>query len=161
MLGQSAALAGNVFNPQVGFTLLGNTAHPSKYPYNPYYGEWSPRISGAWDMYGDGRTVIRGGYGLTYGRLNGVDLVLVPLLGTGLIQPVQCFNTLSNGTCGKFAIEPDQCVPRSDGRLGGTACGGQPDPAPTAISGREWRSSGSGRSAGPELQTQPCAHVHR
>ena len=26
-----------------------------------------------------------------YGRLNGVDLVLVPLLGTGLIQPVQCF----------------------------------------------------------------------
>src|SRR4030095_827705 len=25
-----------------------------------------------------------------YGRLNGVDLVLVPLLGTGLIQAVQC-----------------------------------------------------------------------
>ena len=34
--------------------------------------------------------MIRGGYGRTYGRLNGVDLVLVPLLGTGLIQPVQC-----------------------------------------------------------------------
>jgi carboxypeptidase family protein len=103
---QSAALAGNVFNPQVGFTLLGNTAHPSKYPYNPYYGEWSPRISGAWDVFGDGRTVIRGGYGLTYGRLNGVDLVLVPLLGTGLIQPVQCFNTLSNGTCGSTSSDP-------------------------------------------------------
>ena len=34
-------------------------------------------------------TVIRGGYSRQYGRLNGVDLVLVPLLGTGLIQPVQ------------------------------------------------------------------------
>ena len=90
MLAQRPPCRDRCINPQVGFTLLGNTAHPSKYPYNPYYGEWSPRVAGAWDVYGDGRTVIRGGYGLTYGRLNGVDLVLVPLLGTGLIQAVQC-----------------------------------------------------------------------
>jgi hypothetical protein len=95
----AAALQGQVFNPQVGFTLLGNTAHPSKYPYNPFYGEWSPRLAAAWDVFGDGRTVIRGGYGRSYGRLNGVDLVLVPLLGTGLIQPVQCIGALTNGTC--------------------------------------------------------------
>ena len=44
-------------------------------------------------------TVIRGGYGRVYGRLNGVDLVLVPLLGTGLIQPVQCIGALSTGVC--------------------------------------------------------------
>jgi hypothetical protein len=88
-----------VYNPQVGFSLIGNVAtHPS-YPYSPFYNEWSPRIAAAWDVLGDGRTVIRGGYGRTYGRLNGVDLVLVPLLGTGLIQPVQCFGALSNGTC--------------------------------------------------------------
>jgi hypothetical protein len=111
---ESAALQGNVYNPQVGFTLLGNTAHPSKYPYNPFYGEWSPRIAAAWDVFGDGRTVIRGGYGRTYGRLNGVDLVLVPLLGTGLIQPVQCTSALSNGTCAPganpataFRVGPD------------------------------------------------------
>ena len=85
-----AALQGQVFNPQIGFTLVGNTAHPSKYPYNPYYGEWSPRIAAAWDIFGNGTTVLRGGYGRTYGRLNGVDLVLVPLLSPGLIQPVQC-----------------------------------------------------------------------
>ena len=42
-------------------------------------------------LFGHDNTVIRGGYGRIYGRLNGVDLVLVPLLGTGLIQPVQCF----------------------------------------------------------------------
>ena len=100
---QTAALQGNVYNPQVGFTLLGNTAHPSKYPYNPFYKEWSPRVAAAWDVFGDGRTVIRGGYGRTYGRLNGVDLVLVPLLGTGLIQAVQCTSVLSNGTCGGSA----------------------------------------------------------
>jgi hypothetical protein len=93
------ALQGNVYNPQVGFSLIGNTAHPSKYPYNPYYGEWSPRIAAAWDVLGDGSTVIRGGYGRTYGRINGVDPVLVPLLGTGVIQAVQCIGALSNGTC--------------------------------------------------------------
>ncbi len=42
-------------------------------------------------VFGHDNTVIRGGYSRIYGRLNGVDLVLVPLLGTGLIQPVQCF----------------------------------------------------------------------
>ena len=96
----AAALQGNVYNPQVGFSLIGNVANHPTYPYHPFYGEWSPRVAGAWDVLGDGRTVIRGGYGRTYGRLNGVDLVLVPLLGTGLIQPVQCFNVLANGTCG-------------------------------------------------------------
>ncbi len=97
---QQAALQGQVYNPLVGFSLLGNVgSHPS-YIYNPYYGEWSPRVAGAWDVNGDGKTVVRGGYGLTYGRLNGVDLVLVPLLGTGLIQAVQCTAVMANGTCG-------------------------------------------------------------
>jgi hypothetical protein len=44
--------------------------------------------------------VIRGGYGRIYGRLNGVGLVLTPLLGAGLIQPVQCRLALSSGGCG-------------------------------------------------------------
>jgi hypothetical protein len=107
-----AALQGQVYNPEIGFALVGNTENGLKYPYNPFYGSFSPRIAAAWNphfnsdslagkMFGHEDTVIRGGYGRVYGRLNGVDLVLVPLLGTGLMQPVQCVGSaFRNGTCG-------------------------------------------------------------
>jgi hypothetical protein len=103
---QASALAGQVYNPIVGFSLIGNVAGHPKYPYNPFYGEWSPRVSAAWDVGGDGRTVVRGGYGRSYGRLNGVDLVLVPLLGTGLIQATQCTTVLATGVCGSGGADP-------------------------------------------------------
>ena len=110
-----AALLGQVFNPDVGFALVGNTSNGLKYPYNPFYGEFSPRVAAAWNphfdrtgamgkVFGSDNTVIRGGYGRIYGRLNGVDLVLVPLLGTGLIQPVQCFAPTIAGACGASTI---------------------------------------------------------
>jgi hypothetical protein len=97
---EDAALAGQVYNPELGFALVGNTGNGQKYPYNPFYGSFSPRIAAAWNpnytdgvmgkLFGGNKTVIRGGYSRVYGRLNGVDLVLVPLLGTGLIQAVSC-----------------------------------------------------------------------
>jgi hypothetical protein len=106
---EAAALQGQVYNPQVGFALVGNTGSGQKYPYDPFYGSFSPRVAVAWNpnfdsgilgqTLGHGKTVIRGGYSRIYGRLNGVDLVLVPLLGTGLIQAVQCGNNNMNGTC--------------------------------------------------------------
>jgi len=104
---QSAALQGQVYNPIVGYSLIGNVASHPAHIYNPYYGEWSPRLAAAWDVFGDGRTVVRGGYGLTYGRLNGVDLVLVPLLSPGLIQAVQCSFVLANGQCGTSKANPN------------------------------------------------------
>jgi len=110
---ESAALQGQVYNPELGFALVGNTGGGQKYPYNPFYGSFSPRIAAAWNpnysdgllghVFGQGKTVVRGGYSRIFGRLNGVDLVLVPLLGTGLIQPVQCVDpqspTAGNATC--------------------------------------------------------------
>jgi hypothetical protein len=106
-----AALLGQVYNPEIGFALLGNTANGPKYPYNPFYGSFSPRVAAAWSphfdsdsvagkLFGHEDTVIRAGYGRIFGRLNGVNLVLVPLLGPGLLQPTQCLTGLSNGTCG-------------------------------------------------------------
>jgi Carboxypeptidase regulatory-like domain len=97
---EAAALQGQVYNPTIGFALVGNTGAGQKYPYDPYYGSFSPRVAAAWNpnytdgfigkLFGGNKSVIRGGYSRVYGRLNGVDLVLVPLLGTGLIQAVQC-----------------------------------------------------------------------
>jgi hypothetical protein len=127
---ESAALAGQVFNPNVGFALIGNVAgHPSNF-YNPFYKAFSPRIAVAWNpkfdggvmasIFGRSQTVIRGGYGILYGRLNGVGLVLLPLLGTGLIQAVQCISPLNDGvTCAGNSGS----TPGNSFRIGPTAQG--------------------------------------
>lgn len=124
---KAAALAGQAYAPILGFETTGNLG--IKYPYNPFYGGISPRIALAWNpnyksgflgkVFGEGKTVLRGGYSRTFGRINGVNQVLVPLLGPGLLQPVTCSLALSNGTCGTsgtvsvsnvFRIGPDGLV---------------------------------------------------
>jgi hypothetical protein len=110
---KAAALTGQVYNPEIGFALLKNVVGGRKYPYDPYYGSFSPRVSFAWNpkfenkalskMFGDGATVIRGGYGRIYGRVNGDVQVLNPLLSPGLILATQCKFAQSpvtgSGTC--------------------------------------------------------------
>jgi hypothetical protein len=95
-----AAEQGNAYNPELGFALVHNVGNGYKYPYDPFYGSFSPRVGVAWNPSFSKATVIRGGYGRIYGRLNGVDLVLVPLLGVGLIQAVDCRQNFMAGTCG-------------------------------------------------------------
>jgi hypothetical protein len=52
---ESAALQGQVYNPEVGFALVGNTGSGQKYPYLPFYGSFSPRVAAAWNPnYSDG-----------------------------------------------------------------------------------------------------------
>jgi hypothetical protein len=107
---RAQALIGQTYNPEIGFALVHNVGNGSQRVYDPYYGEFSPRVAVAWNpkfdsdsiagkLFGSNGTVIRGGYGRIYGRLNGVDQALVPLLGIGPIQPVQCTNNLANGSC--------------------------------------------------------------
>ena len=105
------------------FATVGNvTGASTKYPYNPFYGGFSPRVAVAWNpnynggilgkLMGNGKTVIRGGYGRIYGRLNGVGLVLVPLLGTGLCQAVSCIGASMTGQClGNGGVDPLDGVP--------------------------------------------------
>ena len=114
----SMALQGQVYNPIIGFSTIANVSGAShKYPYNPFYGGVSPRAAVAWNpkfsngilgkLFGDGKTVIRAGYGQIYSRLNGVGLVLIPLLGVGLGQPVSCIGASSNGQClGSGGVTP-------------------------------------------------------
>jgi hypothetical protein len=103
---KAAALDGQVYNPEIGFGVLSSvTGHPS-YLYNPFYHAFSPRVAVAWNPDFAKDTVIRGGYGRIYGRLNGVGLVLTPLLSPGLIDAVSCPSVLAggpNGSCGPGA----------------------------------------------------------
>jgi hypothetical protein len=97
---KAAALQGNPFNPEIGFALTPNVAGHPKYPFDPFYRGFSPRVSVAWNpdlgpMLGGKNTVIRGGYGRIYGRVNGVILVLTPLLSPGLLQPISCTSVLN------------------------------------------------------------------
>uniref|UniRef100_Q025D2 Cna B domain protein n=1 Tax=Solibacter usitatus (strain Ellin6076) TaxID=234267 RepID=Q025D2_SOLUE len=105
---EKAALAGQVYQPVLGFATT-NNIKGRKYPYDPFYGGLTPRVSVAWNpkvsggllgaLLGESKTVIRGGYGRIYGRLNGVNLLLVPLLPPGLLQAVSCVGVSRTGGC--------------------------------------------------------------
>jgi hypothetical protein len=142
---KEAALAGQVYNPTLGFATIGNVAGNRKYPYDPFYKGFSPRAAVAWNpkfergflktVFGENNTVIRGGYSRVYGRLNGVDLVLVPLLGTGLMQAVSCQGAVKASS----AINGNQCLgtgganPLTAFRIGpGPNGDGMSAPLPTA-----------------------------
>ena len=96
---KQAALQGDAYAPLLGFAAVRNVAGHSKYPYDPYYGGLSPRIGLAWNIRPN--TVIRGGYSRIYGRINGVNPLLVPLLTPGLMQPATCGGpNIDTGGCG-------------------------------------------------------------
>ena len=97
---QAAALAGQIYNPEIGWAEIHNVAGNRKYPYDPFYGGVSPHISAVWTpkfdnkglnkIFGDGGTAIRAGYSRIYGRVNS-DAQVLPLLGApGLIVGTQC-----------------------------------------------------------------------
>jgi hypothetical protein len=125
---KSMALQGQVFNPILGFETVKNLG--MKYPYNPFYGGISPRAAAAWSpnfdsgilgaIFGRNQTVIRGGYNRIYGRLNGVDLVLVPLLGTGLGQAVSCIGAVNaaNAVGGNQCLGQNGSTPQTAFRIG-------------------------------------------
>ncbi len=114
---QSAALQGQVYNPTLAWATVKNvTGASTKYPYNPFYGGVSPHVAAAWNphatdgilgkLMGNGKTVIRGGYSRVFSRLNGVGLVLVPLLGTGLGQAVSCYPSKTGQCLGNAGLDP-------------------------------------------------------
>ncbi len=114
---QRAALQGQVYNPVVGFMPIRAVGGSPKYPFNPFYGGFSPRVSLAWNpafssgflgkLFGNKKTVFRGGYARIYDRANAVNLALTPLLGYGFGQPVRCNGAGTNGKCnGVAGVDP-------------------------------------------------------
>lgn len=88
---QAAALQGNAYNPTLSFVPIDQSGRGSLYRTD--WDDWAPRISAAWNpsysdgilghLFGQGKTVLRGGFGVAYDRTNVVTNVLSSLLGVG------------------------------------------------------------------------------
>jgi hypothetical protein len=106
---QYYAQRGQVYNPILGYEPIGAVGGHPKYPFDPYWGGFSPRVSLAWNpafdsgilnkIFGNKKSVIRGGYARLYDRSNAVNLVMSPLLGYGFAQPIRCNGAGTNGLC--------------------------------------------------------------
>jgi Carboxypeptidase regulatory-like domain len=104
---EAAALNGDVFNPTLGFVPIKATGR--KYPYDPDYTNWGPRLALAWNpnfsdgllhsLFGNGKTVIRGGWARAFDRINGVGVVLTPALGIGFGDLSVCRKPSLAGVC--------------------------------------------------------------
>ena len=110
----TAGLAGNIVNPTVGYVPIKSTGR--KYPFDPDYTNWGPRLAVAWNpgfsqgplatLFGNKKTVLRGGWSRAFERKNGVGLVLTPALGIGFGDLSVCTAPLSpasGGGCSGFS----------------------------------------------------------
>jgi len=104
----SAALAGQAYSPVLGFMPVRQSGR--KYPYDMDWHNFAPRLSIAWNprgetgllnsLFGDGKSVIRAGYGRYFDRINGVGVVMTPALGIGFGNGVSCKAPAINNVCG-------------------------------------------------------------
>ena len=91
---RAAAEQGDIFNPDLAYVPINESGRDGVFNINRK--DFSPRVSAAWQpsfkegwlgkVFGERRTVIRGGYALTYDRANTVATVIIPMLGVGFAQ---------------------------------------------------------------------------
>ena len=90
----AAAAAGNFYDPTIGYMPIRSSGRSNV--FNVDYGDFAPRFSLAWNpsfssgflghVFADRKTVVRGGYGISYDRINTVGSVIIPMLGVGFAQ---------------------------------------------------------------------------
>lgn len=103
----NAAVNGQTYTPTLGWSPIADLNR--KYPYNPYYGEFAPRVSLAWSpnpsggwmdrLFGHKTTVLRGGYARIYDRTLPINYISGTVLGDGFLQSVSCTNPNSSSAC--------------------------------------------------------------
>ncbi|HEY2547091.1 MAG TPA: carboxypeptidase-like regulatory domain-containing protein [Candidatus Acidoferrum sp.] len=103
---ETAAEAGNIFNPTLSYIPIKSSGRSNV--FNVDYGDWAPRASIAWNpsyrdgflgkIVGDRKTVVRGGYGIAYDRVNTVQSVIIPMLGVGFAQTINVMSPLCNAS---------------------------------------------------------------
>lgn len=108
----AAAAAGQFYNPTLSYVPVqyaGNTV------FNTDYGDVAPRLAGAWnpsftqgllgELFGDHKSVLRGGVGIAYDRTNMVQNVEIPMLGVGFAQTL----TVASPLCSASATPGAGC----------------------------------------------------
>jgi hypothetical protein len=96
----AAAEQGQIYNPAVGFTPINDTHYSL---YNTDWGEVAPRVGIAFNpsfdsgplggLFGDRKTVFRGGFAIYYDRVNSIQTQVIPMVGSVLFSQV----ILANG----------------------------------------------------------------
>ncbi len=114
---REAAENGQIFNPDIAYVPV-TAAGKDVFKINRK--NFSPRLSLAWQpsfssglmgsLFGERMTVIRGGYGLLFDRLNTVSSVVVPMLGVGFAQTLS-FRAPLNAAGLPFRVGVDGPIP--------------------------------------------------
>lgn len=124
---RQAALEGRTFNPLIGFTPIRDSRRDNVFDTD--WNNLAPRLSAAWNpSFGDGflgklfgqrKTVLRGGFGVVYDRLNSVQTATIPMGGVGFAQTVNVAGPKCNATgAGGAGCNPTGPDPLSAFRVG-------------------------------------------
>jgi len=111
----NAARTGQIYNPNFAFLPVDSATRGGI--FNVDWNNIAPRFAAAWKpsfkngvlgkLFGQGRTVFRGGYALIYDRQNTVQSVIVPTLGIAFAQTL----TLSAPQCNATGAGGTSCSP--------------------------------------------------
>ncbi|MBK7597128.1 MAG: carboxypeptidase regulatory-like domain-containing protein [Acidobacteria bacterium] len=101
-----AAQAGQIFNPQIGFLPINQANRSGVFDID--WNNLAPRAAVSWNpgytkgimgkLFGDHKTVIRGGYSLVFDRQNTVQSVIIPTLGVAYAQTINVSAPACNAT---------------------------------------------------------------
>ncbi|MGC1913257.1 MAG: hypothetical protein WA660_15575, partial [Candidatus Acidiferrales bacterium] len=130
---ETAALNGQIYAPEIGFSPVGAVGKGSKYAFPPYWGQFGPRLSLAYNptfnggilakIFGEKDTVLRGGYSRLYGRDLGIDIVSNPVLGYGFLQPDSCIPSMPHSGLPTCVASKNTLTPANAFRMGTNADG--------------------------------------
>ena len=141
---RQAALRGEIYNPQIGFqpvSPLGTSSGGEV--FNTDWNNFAPRVAAAWSpsfnggllerLFGDRKTVLRGGFAIMYDRINTSESVILPALGAGFSQTLNLRAPACNSTGAAGSLcNPTGTAPVSVFRVG--VDGTIPLPAQPAVS---------------------------